>query len=87
MTARSLIAPGKGFSDSVCGVNSSIVTRFCRRILTLDYYEEEVSGLVDKLNLTTSGYELFGHSFGTIHAIKFAARNPKGTFFQIVNQM
>ena len=53
-------------------------TQFCRRILTLEHYVDEVSAIVSDLGLAETGYHLFGHSFGTIHAINFAASNPKG---------
>ena len=39
---------------------------------------DEVSAIVSDLGLAETGYHLFGHSFGTIHAINFAASNPKG---------
>ena len=50
----------------------------CRRILTLEHYVEEVSAIVSDLGLAAKGYHLIGHSFGTIHAINFAASSPKG---------
>ena len=40
-----------------------------RHLLTLDYYILEVQALVDALDLASSGYHIFGDSWGTTIAM------------------
>ena len=74
-TGRSTICPPgeQGENPTPCEVDETH-----EHLLTLDYYISEVQALVDALDLASSGYHIFGHSWGTSIAMMFAAKTPPG---------
>ena len=68
-TGRSTICPpvGKGENPNSCKVDEAH-----SHLLTLEYYILEVEALVEALDLTSSGYHVFGHSWGSVIAEMFA---------------
>jgi len=74
-TGRSTICPPveEGENPNTCGVDE-----MHGYLLTLEYYPQEVAALVETLDLATTGYHVFGHSWGTIVAEMFAATRPPG---------
>jgi len=74
-TGRSSICPPDQEQENpnYCGVDEDH-----DYLLTLEYYPTEVEALVEALDLSTTGYHVFGHSWGTIVAEMFAAKRPAG---------
>jgi len=74
-TGRSTICPpvAEGENPNACGVDE-----MHSYLITLEYYPEEVSALVEVLGLAENGYHVFGHSWGTVVAEMFAATRPFG---------
>jgi len=58
--------------------NDCLFTPDTSHLLTLDYYPEELAALVTELDLESSGFHVFGHSWGTIVATLYAAKQPTG---------
>ena len=74
-TGKSSICPPVAAGENP---NGCVVDPGHEYLLTLEYYPKEVAALVQELDLETPGYHLFGHSWGTIVAIQFAATAPPG---------
>ena len=74
-TGRSSICPPvtEGENPNYCGVDDDH-----DYLLTLEYYPTEVEALVEALDLVSTGYHVFGHSWGTIVGEMFAAKRPPG---------